>query len=308
MSTLALGLGYLGDLAYGDPRRGHPVSGFGVFATHLQRLLYRPTRRAGAVYVAVAVGMAATTALLLERGLARLTRMSWVGPSVSVCLAIGGKSLHQEARTLHRLLENEQTSQARARLRALVGRDTHRLSSSEMVRAAIESVAENTPDAVVGPLFWAALFGAPGAWAYRAANTLDAMVGYKCARYERFGWAAARLDDWLTFPAARLASACTVLVSPLVGADAIAARRVQALHAKRHPSPNAGLLEATFAGALGIRLGGANTYRQRLERRPQLGFGPAPGLASLDEATHLAAAAAALSCVVCLAISRARAA
>jgi adenosylcobinamide-phosphate synthase len=257
------------------------------------------------VYVVVLVGLAGAVSLALERGLSKLTHISWLGPGLSIWLAIGGKSLQKEALNLQCLLENEQTEPAKARLRSLVGRDTQELSRADIIRAAIESLAENTPDAVVGPLFWAALFGGPGAWAYRATNTLDAMVGYRCERYERFGWAAARLDDWLTFPPARLAAACTVCVSPLVGANAAAARHVQSLDARRHPSPNAGLLEATFAGALGVRLGGANSYRQRLELRPRLGFGPSPDLSSLRAATRLATAAACASAIVCLVVSRA---
>ncbi|MFL5820219.1 MAG: cobalamin biosynthesis protein, partial [Solirubrobacteraceae bacterium] len=137
--------------------------------------------------------------------------------------------------------------------------------------------------------------------AYRAANTLDAMVGHRCARYERFGWAAARLDDLLTWPAARVGAALAVGLAPLAGGRAPEAWRVLRADGGGHPSPNAGRMEAAFAGALGVRLGGLNSYDGRVERRPRLGDGRHPGPADIVAAVRLSAlvgAAAALCAAV----------
>jgi len=149
-----------------------------------------------------------------------------------------------------------------------VGRDPSGLDGPQLCRAAVESVAENTADAVVGPLLWGALAGSPGVVAYRAANTLDAMVGHKSPRYLRFGWAAARLDDLLGWPAARLGAVLACLRAPAVGGDMGRAWRTLRVDGAAHPSPNAGRMEAAFAGALGVRLGGRNDYGDRVEERP----------------------------------------
>jgi adenosylcobinamide-phosphate synthase len=123
--------------------------------------------------------------------------------------------------------------------------------------------------------------------AYRAANTLDAMVGHHSVRYERFGWAAARLDDLLTWPAARLGAGLACVLAPLVGGGVGRAWRTLRRDGGAHPSPNAGRMEAAFAGALGVRLGGVNRYGDRVERRPTLGDGPAPGPDEVDRAVRL---------------------
>ena len=159
--------------------------------------------------------------------------------------------------------------EARQRLTHLVGRDTTQLDEGEIARAVVESVAENTSDAVVAPLRAAArLAGVPGLLGYRAANTLDAMVGHRSERYLEFGWASARLDDLLNLPGARLTALLAALLGPSPR-DALATWRRDA---SAHPSPNAGPVEASFAGALGIRLGGENTLRRphRAPRRPRL--------------------------------------
>jgi adenosylcobinamide-phosphate synthase len=151
-------------------------------------------------------------------------------------------------------------------------------------------VAENTADAVVGPLLWGALAGPAGVAAYRAANTLDAMVGHRSARHARFGWAAARLDDALTWPAARLAAGLAVVLAPAAGGDPGRAWRTLRRDGAAHPSPNAGRLEAAFAGALGVRLGGRNRYPWQVEDRPPLGDGPAPDPDAVARAVRLSRA------------------
>ncbi len=161
------------------------------------------------------------------------------------------------------------------------------LDADGLARAALESVAENTSDAHVAPLLWAALGGVPGVLAYRGVNTLDAMIGNRSPRYARFGWAAARLDDVANYAAARVAGALVVVCAPAVGGSARGALRAWRRDAARHPSPNAGVVEAAFAGALGVRLGGPTQYRHELEIRPGLGDGPAPGVDDLRRSVRL---------------------
>ena len=192
----------------------------------------------------------------------------------------------------------------RALLPWLCGRDPAYLDADGLARAALESVAENTSDAQVAPMMWAAAGGAPAVLLYRGANTLDAMVGHPSPRYARFGWAAARLDDVANYLAARLAGVLVVVCARAVGGSAGAAARAWRRDAHRHPSPNAGVVEAAFAGALGVRLGGPTQYRHELQIRPTLGDGPPPRADDLRRAVRLSravqAAAAALAVLVTL--------
>lgn len=287
-APVSLPAGYLADLALGDPPRLHPVRGFGRLAAALERRAWRPSRLAGAVHAAVLVGSAG----MLAAALGLIPRPLWREALVSACVwaALGGRSLAREARAVAALVEEGELPAARSRARSLVGRSTAGLDGDELCRAAVESMAENTADAVVAPLMWGAVAGTPAVAAYRAANTLDAMVGHRSSRYERFGWAAARLDDLATWPAARLGALLAVGLSPAVGGDPGRSWRTLHRHGADHPSPNAGRLEAAFAGALGVSLGGSNDYDGRRERRPRLGEGPAPAPVDVERAIRLSQA------------------
>lgn len=199
---------------------------------------------------------------------------------------LGGASLRREALGIAHALRAHDLDDARHRLPRLCGRDPHRLGEADIARAVVESVAENTSDAVVGALLWGAVGGVPGLAGFRAVNTLDAMVGHKSARYLRFGWAAARLDDLAGYPGARLTAALAALAGP----DPRAARRVWREDGPRHPSPNAGPVEAAFAGALGLRLGGELSYAGRTEHRAVLNpAGRAPDVHDIERAVRLSA-------------------
>lgn len=277
-------LGHVADRVLGDPRRWHPVAGFGRIAALLERHIYADSRVRGVGYVALLVGGASAIACVAERLASRPTARVLLTAAVAWAV-LGGRSLDREAAAVHALLDSGDLTGAQQRLRNLVGRDTSVLSPYDVARAVVESVAENTSDAVVATYFWAAVAGVPGVVAHRAANTLDAMVGHHNDRYERFGWAAARLDDLLGLPGARLAGALTVLLGPRRRGALRAWRR----DAARHPSPNAGVVEAAFAGALGIRLGGINTYYgDRREARALMGHGRAPVPADIPAARELA--------------------
>lgn len=258
MTSLGLILGYAADSLLGDPRRGHPVAGFGTLAGALERRSYADRRLAGVGHVAVLVSGAAALGTVAGGGTAATAAATWA--------VLGGRSLDREAAAVQDLLEAGDLPGARQRLTHLVGRDTATLDASGVARAVVESLAENTSDAVVAPLVWGALAGPAGLLAHRAANTLDAMIGHRSPRYERFGWAAARLDDVLNLPGARLSAALAVLL----GDDRRAAVRSWRRDAGAHPSPNAGPVESAFAGALGVRLGGTTVYAGRVEQRPVL--------------------------------------
>jgi adenosylcobinamide-phosphate synthase len=296
--ALALAIGFALDRALGDPSHGHPVAGFGALATALERRAWRPDRRAGIIHVALLLAVAAWIGRRADRSLASSALLVWV--------ALGGRSLERAALTMAELLCAGELTAARAHAPVLVGRDPRELDAPELCRATIESVAENTADALVGALLWGALAGAPGVAVYRAANTLDAMIGHRGPRYEHFGWAAARLDDLLSWPAARLTALLTMLVAPLAGADARETLRIMRRDGASHPSPNAGVVEAAFAGALGVRLGGTNRYPTHTERRPPLGDGPAPSTEDIARAVLLSRLVGRASVLACSLLALAR--
>ena len=258
--------GLIGDLLLGDPRRGHPVAVFGRAAGAVERVLWRDHRGWGALHTAVCVGGAVGLGAVAQR-VVRPSRTASVALTAAATWAVvGGTSLAREARLIGRALEAGDVEGARERLPHLCGRDPQALDADGIARAVVESVAENTSDAVVGALVWGAVGGVPGLLGFRAVNTLDAMVGHKSARYRRFGWGSARLDDLVGWPGARL----TAVLATLAGEDPRGAVRAWREDADRHPSPNAGPVEASFAGALGVRLGGTLSYGGRVEHRPVL--------------------------------------
>jgi adenosylcobinamide-phosphate synthase len=282
MTAAALATGYAADRLLGDPERWHPVAGFGRAAQLAERRMYGPGRLPGAAFAALLITGATLFGELLARIAGRRAALAAI-----VWAALGGRSLERIARSIAALLDAGDVDGARAALPALAGRDAASLDASGICRAVVESVAENTGDAVAGPLFWGAVAGPAGVAAYRAANTLDAMVGHRSARYEQFGWAAARLDDMLSWPAARAGALATVACAPLAGGSSAGALRVMRRDGAAHPSPNAGRLEAAFAGALGLRLGGPLSYGGRVEDRPLLGDGRAPDPDAVRHAARL---------------------
>lgn len=297
----ALGLlaGFVADRCLGDPRRGHPVALFGAAASRLERRIYADARGPGAVHAVLLAGGCVALGLAGEQAVRRRP----VGQALLTALAtwtvLGGRSLEREALAVHGSLASGDLPAARRRLRHLVGRDTTTLSAAEVARAVVESVAENTSDAVTTSLWWGMVAGVPGLLGHRAANTLDAMVGHRSARYHRFGWASARLDDVLGLPGSRYGGLAVMVAAP---SGAGRAWRTWRRDARRHPSPNAGVVEAAFAGALGVRLGGANTYGTRVEVRATMGDGPpvrpqdVPAAAALARrAGYVAAVGAALA-------------
>jgi adenosylcobinamide-phosphate synthase len=201
--------GYLADLALGDPERGHPVAVFGQAAARLERFTYRDSRIAGVAHLGLLVGALGVLGTALRGSIVATAAATWI--------SLGGTSLARTGLSIAELLERGDVEAARRLLPSLCGRDPARLDAAGLTRAALESVAENTSDAEVAPLLWAAVGGVPAVLGYRGINTLDAMIGHRSPRYRRFGWAAARLDDVANFVAARATAALVVMCAGVVG-------------------------------------------------------------------------------------------
>jgi adenosylcobinamide-phosphate synthase len=302
--AVGLAVGFAADWYFADPQRGHPVAGFGQVASGLRKVLYADSRGAGVAYAGVLVSGAAALGVMAERW----GRSPVVGAALTAAATwavLGGTSLRREASAIGESLSAGDLAAARERLPHLCGRDPRGLDADQIARAVVESVAENTSDAVVAPLFWGAVAGVPGLLAYRASNTLDAMVGYRNEKYRNFGWASARLDDVLNWVPARLTGAVTVAAAPVVGGSPLRAFRVLRRDGAHHPSPNAGRCEASAAGALGVRLGGTNTYGDVAEHRPVMGTGRAPRVADIRRASVLSATVGLASAVAAVRLASA---
>ncbi len=261
---LAITAALLLDRMLGEPPRLHPLVGFGRWAKRIERALHGDGRARGGLAWALAVLPWVALAGLLEGAFGALVGIA------ALYLALGLRSLGEHAEAVRAALAAGDLPRARARIGWIVSRDTGALDEAGVAGAAVESVLENGCDAVFGALFWFALAGAPGVVLYRLANTLDAMWGYRNARYRRFGWAAARIDDVLNFVPARLTAASYALLGE--PSRALRCWRVQAPGWK---SPNAGPVMAAGAGSLGLALGGPACYFGQWQARPPLGEGRA---------------------------------
>jgi adenosylcobinamide-phosphate synthase len=265
--------GIIADQILGEPPiEPHPVAAFGTVMHKSEDVVYDDTRVAGVIHAmaGLAVGVGAGAVI-------RSTVLA-------TYLSVAQKALSDAAKEVAAALHSGDLESARQLLPTLVGRDPTDLSEPEIARAVVESVAENTVDALVAPALWAAAAGAPGTLAYRAVNTMDASVGHRNDRYERYGWASARLDDIANLIPARLTAVLVLAARPRQGG---AIWRAVRRDAPAHPSPNAGVAEAAFAAALGLRLGGVNTYGALVERRATLGDGRAPAASDIQAAVTL---------------------
>ncbi|MGW0175691.1 cobalamin biosynthesis protein [Rhodococcus sp. NPDC003322] len=284
-------LGALADRAFADPVRRHPVAGFGTAAAALERFTHRDSRAAGALHTGLLVGAVVGGSVLGSRAARRL---GWAGETAAVAAAtwtaLGGTSLTRVGNRMADRLAADDLAGARQLVPSLCARDPQSLDADGIARATVESLAENTSDATVAPLVWAAVAGVPGALGYRAINTLDAMIGYRSPRYLHFGWAAARLDDVVNLVPARVTGLLAVAAAPVVGGSPRSAARAWHRDAAAHPSPNAGVAEASMAGALGVRLGGRTEYPYGVEERPTLGDGPAPRVTDIARVARLSTA------------------
>lgn len=271
--ALGVAVGLLLQKGLPEPQdRWHPVGWFGLVMQKLEAIGYADNRPAGLRHALAGVaigGLAGTT-----------TRSTTV--AVTICAA--GRELRRAAQLVETPLLGGDLAGARTALPALVGRDPSHLDAPGIAAAVIESLAENSVDAVVAPAVWGVIAGAPGVMVHRAINTMDAMVGHHNDRYENFGWAAARLDDGANWAPARLLALLVMTAAPR---HARAVRRFVRRDAPQHPSPNSGVAEAAVAAALGRELGGPLQYGRRHEDRPRLGDGPRPEGADIAAAREL---------------------
>ncbi len=264
------------DLVLGDPRwMPHPVRLIGRTAVILEWLLTRVfgrNRFSGILFTLLIAGGAYFGTWGLLWGAGRIDPRLAVGVCVYLLYtAFAARDLDVESTRVWKALEAGDLPRARQDLSMIVGRETAELDEPEITRAAVETVAENTTDGVLAPLFFAVIGGAPLAIAYKAINTLDSMVGHRTPRYLKFGWASARLDDVANYIPARIGGVLLTIASFLARLDAAACWRMILRDAAKSPSPNAGIPEAAVAGALGVRLGGMNIYQGQRLFRPYLG-------------------------------------
>jgi adenosylcobinamide-phosphate synthase len=245
---------------------GHPVIWMGALIAGLERRWNRETmapalrRTLGAVAVVLLVGIVGAAAFIIERGLLILP-FGLVGVGVIASTLIAQRSLHQHVARVADALDNAGLASGREAVSHIVSRDTNALDEAGVGRAAIESLAENFSDGVVAPVLWMIIAGLPGAAIYKAVNTADSMIGHRIARFQAFGWAAARFDDLLNLPASRLSALLIIAAAATTkGTSASTAWRAVRRDARHHRSPNAGYPEAAMAGALGLALAGPRSY------------------------------------------------
>lgn len=267
------------DLILGDPRwLVHPVVIIGRLISWLESRLRnngaekKTAKASGLLLVGIVlVGTYLSTRLIVAGGyfihplIGHLLYL-WL---VQTTLAI--KGLTRSGRVINRFLEQGQLKSARAAVDMIVGRDCDQLSEEGVIRATVETLAENTSDGIIAPLFYYLIGGLPLAMVYKAVNTLDSMLGYKNEKYQYFGWASARLDDLANFIPARLTGLFLSISAVFVGLNCSQAVKIMLRDAGKHPSLNAGFPEAAVAGALGVRLGGANFYQGEYNFRDYLG-------------------------------------
>lgn len=269
-------LAYAMDLIMGDPAwLPHPVKAIGGFAKKLELPLRNAVKNeqlAGIIFAIGIIGLAYSASFTIIHTAANFNEyLGFVLSTVFIYTSLAIKDLKVESMLVYKALEAGKIELARKNLSLIVGRDTEYLDNRDIIRATVETIAENTVDGIVSPIFYAFLGGAPLALAYKAANTLDSMVGYKNERYKYFGWAAAKIDDCLNFIPARLSGIILPIASWLAGLDVMGSFKVALRDCRKNPSPNSGIPEAAMAGALGIRLGGLNFYNSAAVAKPFIG-------------------------------------
>jgi len=263
--SLIIFLALLLDLLIGDPHwLPHPVVAMGRLIHLLDRVLRRVwlnERVAGVLLLLVVViSSSGITWILLKTLTAMLPLAGWVAAVLISSTCLAARSLHKESARVATALLAGDLPAARRYLSFIVGRDTDQLEESEIWRGVVETVAENTSDGIIAPLFWLTIGGPVAAIAYKAVSTLDSMVGYRNRRYLQLGWASARMDDLLNYVPARISALLLILSSPLAGLSTSNAARITVRDRLKHPSPNSGHPEAAAAGALGVQFGGASSY------------------------------------------------
>lgn len=266
---------YLLDIFLGDPRwLPHPVRLIGFAISKLENILYplKNKKIAGAALVFIITFSTFFTAWFIIAAFRNINiYAAYIVSAILLYTALSIKDLKDESMAVYHALNKNDTEAARKKLSMIVGRDTNQLDENGIVRATVETVAENITDGIISPLFYAFIGGIPLALAYKAINTMDSMIGYKNERYKDFGWAAARLDDAANFIPARLTGLIVPAAALLMGKYAVKSWQIMLRDGQNNPSPNSGITEAAVAGALGIELGGMNYYNSIPSLKPLIG-------------------------------------
>ena len=272
--------GFIIDFFIGDPAfLPHPVMLIGKLISLFEKLLRRifpetkGGERAGGIILAILVPLITAGVTFAALYLCyRINKWVYFGLSCIMCWQIfAARCLQKEAEKVVKALKKDGIDAGRKQVSMLVGRDTENLTEEQVIKATVETVAENTTDGVISPLIFMMLFGAVGGFFYKSINTMDSMVGYKNDRYVYFGTAAARLDDAANFISARLAAIFMIISAFLLGFDGKGAARIWKRDRYKHASPNSAQTESVCAGALGIRLGGSASYFGKVHEKPTIG-------------------------------------
>lgn len=272
---IALTIAVLIDLIVGDPPNWpHPVRWIGSFISKLEKSCNKGNVKkikGMGMLIAVLLMVGGISFLIIRVVYSVHPVAGMIVEAILISIAIAQKSLKEAALTVYAPLKKGEMGEARHKLSYIVGRDTELLDEPEMVRATVETVAENTSDGITAPLFWALIGGAPLALIYRAINTCDSMVGYRNDKYQDFGWASARLDDLVNWLPSRITSVCMLAGNRPEYIHPLKAWKIVLRDAKKHPSPNSGWGEAAVAAILGIQLGGINYYKGIVSNRATMG-------------------------------------
>lgn len=272
-------IGYLLDLLLGDPTwLPHPVRLIGKFISIMEEKMRKKNlsaegmKKAGILLVLLTVGLT----YLITWGILRLALFfsplaHLIISAVIIYFALASRSLVKEAKKIYYALVEKDINLARKRLSYIVGRDTEKLKQSEIIRATVETVAENISDGIIAPMFYIFLGGPALGMAYKAVNTLDSMVGYKNEKYQDLGWAAAKFDDLVNWLPARITGYMIPLIGAIIGRDGRRGYKTLQRDCRKHTSPNAGYPEAAVAGVLGVQLGGTNYYFGQAVEKPTIG-------------------------------------
>ena len=276
MQVICIPAAYILDLIFGDPLWfPHPVRGIGWLIEKMEgpfRTVIKNERLSGVIFAFIIIILSWSLTFMLTRTVYLLNHyLGLLVSTIIIYTSLSVKDLAVESLTVFKALGKGSVDNARTCLSKIVGRDTANLSEQEIIRATVETVAENIVDGIISPLFYAFLGGAPLAIAYKAINTMDSMVGYKNKKYINFGWAAAKIDDIANFIPARISVIFLTLASWIAGYNTAGAWKITIRDGMKNPSPNSGLPEAAVAGALGVQLGGLNYYKSVVSRKPCIG-------------------------------------
>ncbi len=278
LNLISIGIAIVVDFIIGDPYGfPHPVIYMGKFISTLEKYFRKKSKNdkelkkyGGFIFLILILTTYITTFVIVS--IFSFNKILYIlVNSFLLYTTVAAKCLKVESEKVYKALEDEDINKARLMLSYIVGRDTTTLEESEIVRAAVETVAENTSDGVIAPLFYGIIGGAPLAMMYKAINTMDSMLGYLTEKYKYIGYFPAKLDDIANFIPARITGIAMCISSPIVGGNIIRAVRVMIRDRKNHKSPNCAYPEGAAAGAIDIRLGGTNIYFGEVIEKPTIG-------------------------------------